>query len=80
MNGQQCFCGSRYGRKGISTSCTFLCIADQNNYCGSQDAMSIYSTGQTGIFFKNTMYFHSILIFINLKTYIQVLVHQGVHK
>ncbi|XP_003485255.1 ephrin type-A receptor 3-like [Bombus impatiens] len=48
MNGQQCFCGSRYGRRGISTSCTFLCIADQNNYCGSQDAMSIYSTGQTG--------------------------------
>ncbi|OAD46971.1 Putative tyrosine-protein kinase Wsck [Eufriesea mexicana] len=48
MNGQHCFCGSTYGRKGVSTSCTVLCIADPNNYCGSQDAVSIYSTGQTG--------------------------------
>ncbi|XP_076175928.1 uncharacterized protein LOC143151059 isoform X1 [Ptiloglossa arizonensis] len=48
MNGQKCFCGSNYGRKGISKSCTLSCIADLNNYCGSQDAMSIYSTGQKG--------------------------------
>ncbi|KZC09944.1 PREDICTED: putative tyrosine-protein kinase Wsck [Dufourea novaeangliae] len=48
MNGQQCFCGSNYGRKGISTSCTLPCTADPNNYCGSQEAMSIYSTGQKG--------------------------------
>ncbi|KAF3422000.1 hypothetical protein E2986_02832 [Frieseomelitta varia] len=48
MNGQQCFCGSSYGRKGVSNSCTFHCITDQNSYCGSQDAISIYSTGQTG--------------------------------
>ncbi|XP_076619312.1 putative inactive tyrosine-protein kinase Wsck [Colletes latitarsis] len=48
MNGQDCFCGSNYGRKGISTSCTYPCTADPNNYCGSQEAMSIYSTGQKG--------------------------------
>lgn len=52
MNGQQCFCGSNYGRRGMSTSCTLSCTADLNNYCGSQEAMSIYSTGQKGIFIK----------------------------
>lgn len=60
MNGQQCFCGSSYGRKGVSNSCTFHCITDQNSYCGSQDAISIYSTGQTGIFLQeyvSTVYF-----------------------
>ncbi|XP_053972542.1 putative inactive tyrosine-protein kinase Wsck [Hylaeus volcanicus] len=48
MNGQQCFCGSNYGRKGISASCTLPCTAEPNNFCGSQEAMSIYSTGQKG--------------------------------
>ncbi|KOC70294.1 Putative tyrosine-protein kinase Wsck [Habropoda laboriosa] len=48
MNDQQCFCGSRYGRKGVSTSCILPCTTDSSNYCGSQDAMSIYSTGQKG--------------------------------
>ncbi|XP_017876911.1 putative tyrosine-protein kinase Wsck [Ceratina calcarata] len=48
MNGQQCFCGSRYGRKGISDSCKTPCLTDPSNYCGSQDAMSIYSTGYKG--------------------------------
>ena len=48
MNGQQCFCGSKYGRNGISTSCALPCTDDPNNYCGSQDAISIYSTGQKG--------------------------------
>ena len=48
MNGQQCFCGSKYGRNGISTSCTLPCTDDPNNYCGSQDAISIYSTEQKG--------------------------------
>ncbi|XP_078042954.1 uncharacterized protein LOC144473183 [Augochlora pura] len=48
MNDQQCYCGSNYGRKGISTSCALPCSADPNNYCGSEEAMSIYSTGQKG--------------------------------
>lgn len=48
MKGQQCFCGSRYGRRGISKSCILPCPADPSNYCGSQDAISIYSTGQKG--------------------------------
>ncbi|XP_076641548.1 putative inactive tyrosine-protein kinase Wsck [Halictus rubicundus] len=48
MNDQQCYCGSNYGRKGMSTSCVLPCTADPNNYCGSHEAMSIYSTGQKG--------------------------------
>nr|XP_012135044.1 PREDICTED: putative tyrosine-protein kinase Wsck [Megachile rotundata] len=48
MNGQQCFCGSKYGRKGLSNSCVDPCPTDPSNYCGSQEAMSIYSTGQKG--------------------------------
>ena len=48
MNGQQCFCGSKYGRKGLSTSCIVPCSSDPSNYCGSQDAMSIYSSGHKG--------------------------------
>ncbi|CAL7948250.1 unnamed protein product [Xylocopa violacea] len=47
MNGEQCFCGNRYGRKGISNSCIFNCT-EPNMYCGGQDAMSIYTTGQKG--------------------------------
>lgn len=54
MNDQQCFCGSKYGRKGLSTSCVVPCSADPSNYCGSQDAMSIYSTGHKGTFMKNS--------------------------
>lgn len=48
MNGQQCYCGSKYGRKGMSTSCTVPCSVDPSNFCGSQEAMSIYATGQKG--------------------------------
>ncbi|XP_076236881.1 putative inactive tyrosine-protein kinase Wsck [Calliopsis andreniformis] len=45
---QRCYCGSKYGRKGLSTSCNVPCSLDPKNYCGSQEAMSIYATGQKG--------------------------------
>lgn len=48
MNGQQCYCISKFGRNGPSNSCKLACINDSHNYCGSTEAMSVYSTGQQG--------------------------------
>ncbi|EZA47110.1 Putative tyrosine-protein kinase Wsck [Ooceraea biroi] len=48
MNGQQCYCISRFGRNGPSSSCTIPCVGDPVNYCGSNEAMSVFTTGQQG--------------------------------
>ncbi|XP_014474407.1 PREDICTED: putative tyrosine-protein kinase Wsck [Dinoponera quadriceps] len=48
MNGQQCYCISKFGRNGPSNSCKTSCVTDPTNYCGSSEAMSVYSTGQQG--------------------------------
>jgi hypothetical protein len=48
MNEQQCYCVSRFGRNGPSSSCTIPCAADPTNYCGSNEAMSVFTTGQQG--------------------------------
>ncbi|TGZ49668.1 putative inactive tyrosine-protein kinase Wsck [Temnothorax longispinosus] len=48
MNGQQCYCVSKFGQDGPSSSCTVLCASDPDNYCGSYEAMSVYATGQQG--------------------------------
>ncbi|EFN87102.1 Putative tyrosine-protein kinase Wsck [Harpegnathos saltator] len=48
MNGQQCYCISRFGKNGLSNSCDTPCVNDPDNYCGSFEAMSVYSTGQQG--------------------------------
>ncbi|KAL2742134.1 putative tyrosine-protein kinase Wsck [Vespula maculifrons] len=47
QNGQRCYCGSKFGKNGLSNSC-IPCIADTFKFCGGQEAMSIYSTGQKG--------------------------------
>ncbi|XP_032671182.1 proto-oncogene tyrosine-protein kinase Src-like isoform X2 [Odontomachus brunneus] len=53
MNGQQCYCISSFGRNGLSSNCD-PCQNDTSissgtgNYCGSHDAISVYSTGQQG--------------------------------
>ncbi|KAF7396504.1 hypothetical protein HZH66_007366 [Vespula vulgaris] len=47
QNGQRCYCGSKFGKNGLSNSC-IPCIADAFKFCGGQEAMSIYSTGQKG--------------------------------
>ncbi|XP_012215238.1 putative inactive tyrosine-protein kinase Wsck [Linepithema humile] len=47
MNGQQCYCLSKFGRNGPSDRC-FPCATDSSNFCGSHEAMSVYSTGQQG--------------------------------
>lgn len=51
MNGQQCYCISKFGQDGPSNSCTIPCASDVNNYCGSYEAMSVYATGQQGMVF-----------------------------
>lgn len=49
MKGQQCYCISKFGQDGPSTSCTAVpCAGDPNSYCGSYEAMSVYATGQQG--------------------------------
>ncbi|XP_014604475.1 PREDICTED: putative tyrosine-protein kinase Wsck [Polistes canadensis] len=48
QNGQRCYCGSKFGKNGLSDACNILCTADTSKYCGGQEAMSIYSTGQKG--------------------------------
>ncbi|XP_020298847.1 angiopoietin-1 receptor-like isoform X2 [Pseudomyrmex gracilis] len=48
MNGQKCYCINKFGQNGLSNSCNILCVNDLNNYCGSYEAMSVYSTGQQG--------------------------------
>lgn len=48
MNGQQCYCVSKFGKNGPSKGCDIICVNDPSNYCGSRDAMSVYSTGQRG--------------------------------
>ncbi|KMQ87201.1 tyrosine-protein kinase wsck-like protein [Lasius niger] len=47
MNGQKCYCISRFGQNGPSNGCDH-CIDDPTNYCGSFAAMSVYATGQQG--------------------------------
>jgi len=49
MNGQQCYCMSKFGENGPSNSCTVPCVSDGDNYCGSYEAMSVYTTGQQGM-------------------------------
>lgn len=48
MNGQQCYCGSKFGRNGPSTGCTIPCADDASATCGSHDSISVYETGQKG--------------------------------
>ncbi|XP_043282006.1 putative tyrosine-protein kinase Wsck [Venturia canescens] len=48
MHGQQCYCGSHYGRNGPSHACTLPCNSDPGNYCGSDESISVYTTGQKG--------------------------------
>ncbi|XP_046745931.1 putative tyrosine-protein kinase Wsck [Diprion similis] len=48
MNDQQCYCGSEYGRNGLSSGCTVYCVAEPTALCGSLDSVSVYSTGQKG--------------------------------
>lgn len=48
MNGQKCYCISRFGQNDLLNSCNILCANDSINYCGSYEAMSVYSTGQQG--------------------------------
>ncbi|XP_051174115.1 putative inactive tyrosine-protein kinase Wsck [Leptopilina boulardi] len=50
MAGHKCYCGSAFGKKGLSENCTMPCSSTQNdtNMCGSFNAMSIYATGRKG--------------------------------
>lgn len=48
MTGQQCYCISKYGQHGASNSCTTPCVLEPQVFCGSQDSMSVYITGQKG--------------------------------
>ncbi|XP_003425579.1 putative tyrosine-protein kinase Wsck isoform X2 [Nasonia vitripennis] len=48
MNGHQCYCGSQYGKFGPSDSCKTPCIEDPSVFCGSDEAINVYSTGQKG--------------------------------
>lgn len=47
--GYECLCRSYYGRHGISNDCQ-PCEDDKNLFCGSTEAISIYSTGYLGKF------------------------------
>lgn len=53
MAGQKCYCGSTFGKSGLSENCTMSCLSLHNdtNMCGSFNAMSIYATGRKGIFY-----------------------------
>lgn len=53
MNGQQCYCISKFGQDGSSNGCTVSCVSDPDNYCGSYEAMSVYATGQQGMVCNN---------------------------
>lgn len=57
MNGQQCYCISKFGQDGPSNSCTVPCVSDATNYCGSHEAMSVYATGQQGMVCNNTPFY-----------------------
>lgn len=46
-NGQECYCGSKFGRNSLSDTCN-ACNFDASKFCGGQEAVSIYSTGQIG--------------------------------
>lgn len=56
MNGQLCYCISRFGQEGLSNGCNVPCTNDPSNYCGSYEAMSVYATGQQGMIFKYKSY------------------------
>ena len=67
MAGQKCYCGSSFGRNGLSENCTMPCSNDANNssyMCGSFNAISIYGTGQKGTLFT---YFILIKMFLKFK-------------
>lgn len=53
MNGHQCYCGSHYGKTGPSDDCKMPCIDDPTLFCGSDEAINVYSTGQKGKTKKN---------------------------
>lgn len=63
MAGQKCYCGSTFGKSGLSENCTMPCLSAQNNtnMCGSFNAISIYATGRKGILVtvKNTLFYFS---------------------
>jgi hypothetical protein len=40
----QCFCGTSYGKYGVSTGCTQPCSGDGAQVCGGGDAESVYTT------------------------------------
>ncbi|XP_014211593.1 putative tyrosine-protein kinase Wsck [Copidosoma floridanum] len=48
INGVQCSCGSHYGKTEPSNDCKDVCLGDTNQFCGSDEAINIYSTGQKG--------------------------------
>ncbi|XP_043471705.1 putative tyrosine-protein kinase Wsck [Leptopilina heterotoma] len=50
MAGQKCYCGSTFGKSGLSENCTMPCLSANNdtNMCGSFNAISIYATGRKG--------------------------------
>jgi hypothetical protein len=45
--GTGCFCGSTFGRYGISTNCTQPCNGDAQEICGGPGCNSIYRTRNT---------------------------------
>lgn len=57
MNGQQCYCISKFGQDGPSNGCTVPCASDPSNYCGSYEAMSVYATGQQGMSDTNLLFY-----------------------
>ncbi|XP_034940172.1 putative tyrosine-protein kinase Wsck [Chelonus insularis] len=48
MKGQLCYCMSRYGSGSPSNGCSNTCIGDKSSFCGSEDSVSVYETGQKG--------------------------------
>lgn len=52
MNGYECYCDSRYGKHGPSSECTEQCPNDPNAKCGSDQAINIWATDQTGENYK----------------------------
>lgn len=78
MNGQLCYCISRFGQEGPSNGCNVPCTNDPNNYCGSYEAMSVYATGQQGRFPNNinhSLYITFFIVYIIYLVYIEYIIN-----
>lgn len=45
QNGEECWCGDSFGKRGESRSCDMRCNGNEDSYCGGMLANSIYRSG-----------------------------------